>query len=154
VRVEIDLQRATGVADLPEEDDFRRWAEMVLKGRRKRTELTIRVVDEIESRNLNRTYRGQDKATNVLSFPFDAPAVAGSDLLGDLVICAPLVQREAELQGKHASAHWAHLVVHGLLHLLGLDHRTDQEAAEMESVEVTILSRLGFSDPYSDDQRL
>lgn len=154
MKAEIDIQKATDVTDLPKKREFRRWAKMALKGRRKRAELTIRLVDESESRRLNRAFRGQNNATNVLSFPFDAPAVVGSYLLGDLVICAPVVQQEAELQGKQLTAHWAHMVVHGTLHLLGLDHQTDREALKMESAEVAILAKLGFSDPYVDGHRL
>ncbi|MCP4283326.1 MAG: rRNA maturation RNase YbeY [Gammaproteobacteria bacterium] len=149
--VDVDLQCATEATDLPAEAEFRRWAELALEEHRQQAELTIRLVDEADSQRLNREFRGQDRPTNVLSFPFEAPAIASSNLLGDLVICAPLVRHEAEAQGKQITAHWAHMVVHGTLHLLGLDHQTDQEASVMEQIEVTVLSKLGFSDPYIDD---
>jgi probable rRNA maturation factor len=111
-------------------------------------EITLRLVDEPESQALNRAYRGIDRPTNVLSFSYDPPP--GSDaLVGDLVICAPVVAREATAQGKAPEAHWAHLVVHGTLHLLGHDHQNDEEAREMESLEVQILAELGFPDPYA-----
>ncbi|MCB1872150.1 MAG: rRNA maturation RNase YbeY [Gammaproteobacteria bacterium] len=152
--VAIDYQNATEVTDLPPKKEFRRWTEMALAGYRQHAELTIRLVDESESRRLNREFRGQDKPTNVLSFPVDIPIIVGSDLLGDLVICAPVVQREAAAQGKSERAHWAHMVVHGVLHLLGLDHRTDLEAAAMERVEAATLLKLGFSDPYLDNSAL
>jgi len=152
VTIGIDFQNTSVAADLPGETEFRHWAETVLQGRRQQAELTIRLVDEAESRRLNREFRGQDHPTNVLSFPVEVPAFVGSELLGDIVICAPVVQREAELQGKPLPAHWAHMVVHGVLHLLGLDHQSDKEASAMERIEVKILQKLGFSDPYLDDR--
>ena len=145
----LDLQQATHAAGVPIEAIFRRWVKGVLGGRRARTELVIRIVGLEESRELNRVFRGRDQATNVLSFPFEAPRVVASDLLGDLVICAPLVEREAREQGKALAAHWAHLTVHGVLHLLGFDHQNEAEAADMESREVAILAELGFADPYA-----
>ena len=146
--LKLELQTATPDADIPEEKQFRRWAEAVLSGRRQSAELVIRVVAEEGGRALNRRYRGRDKATNVLSFPFVPPAMLESDLLGDLVICAPVVSFEAAEQAKPRSAHWAHLTVHGILHLLGFDHQNEQEAAEMEKLETRILAELGFPDPY------
>jgi probable rRNA maturation factor len=112
-------------------------------------EQTIRIVDEAESRLLNREYRGRDKPTNVLSFPAELPpGLLDYQCLGDLVICAPVVEREALEQGKRAQAHWAHLVVHGMLHLQGMDHQTETEAAEMEALEIEILHTLGHTNPY------
>jgi probable rRNA maturation factor len=146
----LDLQIASGEAALPDEQAFTGWAEAVLKGRRERTEITIRLVDEAEGRALNRDFRGSDKATNVLSFPYQAPEVVASDLLGDLVICAPVVAAEARAQGKAPMAHWAHMVVHGLLHLLGYDHQGEAEAGEMEGIESALMSQLGFPDPYQE----
>ena len=113
-------------------------------------ELTIRVVDEEESQSLNSQYRGKDNPTNVLSFPFEAPAEIELDLLGDLVICAPVVGKEATEQSKEEIAHWAHMVIHGTLHLQGYDHIEDEEAEAMEALEVKILSALGFPDPYTE----
>ena len=113
----------------------------------------MRLVDEEESQTLNREYRGKDKPTNVLSFPSDLPAVVENDLLGDLVICVPVVAREANEQGKSLEAHWAHLVIHGLLHLMGYDHQTDEEALQMESRERELLQQLNYPDPYIDEDR-
>nr|WP_275099954.1 rRNA maturation RNase YbeY [Sedimenticola hydrogenitrophicus] len=133
---------------------FQAWAEAALHGRLERAELVVRIVDREESRQLNREYRGKDSPTNVLSFPFEAPAVVANDLLGDLVICAPLVAEEAAEQGKPLEAHWAHLLVHGVLHLLGFDHINDPEAETMEGLEVEILESLGYSDPYQIEREL
>lgn len=112
-------------------------------------DMTIRIVDADESQALNRSYRNKDRPTNVLSFP--AESLAGETLLGDLVICAPVVQSEANAQSKSTRAHWAHMVVHGTLHLLGMDHQTDTEAEQMEQKERELLADLGFVDPYSLD---
>jgi probable rRNA maturation factor len=135
------VQRAVAARGIPAPGRLRQWARAAL-GRRG-GELTVRVVGPAESRALNRRYRGKDKPTNVLSFPSEAPGV-----LGDLVICASVVSREAREQGKPAAAHWAHMVVHGVLHLLGLDHIRPADAKVMEGRERAILSRLSFPDPY------
>jgi len=111
-------------------------------------EMVIRVVDEAESRQLNNQYRGKDTSTNVLSFPFEAPAGIASSHLGDLVICAPVVKREARTQNKKEIDHWAHMVVHGVLHLQGYDHQTDEQAEQMERLEKKILEGFGIRDPY------
>ena len=111
-------------------------------------EITLRVVDSLESQSLNHHYRGKDKPTNVLSFPFTNPAPIPLPLLGDLVICQAVVIQEAEEQGKSVQAHWAHMVVHGLLHLLGYDHIEDADAEIMETLECKILAKLGYPDPY------
>jgi probable rRNA maturation factor len=144
----LEVQPATTAEGVPGEAMLRAWAEAALTGRKEVAELVIRVVDEPESRTLNRAYRHLDRPTNVLSFPSDLPAVVESRLLGDLIICAPVVEREALEQGKPAQAHWAHMVVHGVLHLLGFDHQNEQEAEVMEGLEQEIMSRLGFPDPY------
>ncbi|RFA30264.1 rRNA maturation RNase YbeY [Alkalilimnicola ehrlichii] len=148
--VELDLQRVYDGDDVPTAEDVQRWSEAALKGRRDFAELTVRITGEEESRALNRDYRGKDKPTNVLSFPFEAPPGVELELLGDLVICAPVVAREAQEQGKPLMAHWAHMIVHGVLHLLGYDHQEDAEAEAMESLEVEILAGLGMPDPYSE----
>lgn len=149
--IELDVQVASEAADLPEEPDLRRWCELALRARQGDSELTIRLVDEDEGRELNRTWRHKDYATNVLSFPADVPdEFLDIPLLGDLVICAPVVVREAAEQGKPAKAHWAHLVIHGCLHLLGYDHLEDDEAEEMEDLERQLLAELGYPDPYGE----
>lgn len=146
-RVEVDLQKACGSDSVPTDADLRQWADAGWQGQGE-TEITLRVVDETESADLNSRYRGKDSPTNVLSFPFDVPAGVEIDLLGDLVICAEVVRREAEEQGKTLRAHWAQMVIHGMLHLQGYDHQNDQEAEIMESLEVRLLGELGFPDPY------
>ncbi|WP_312936169.1 rRNA maturation RNase YbeY [Pseudomonas sp.] len=149
--LELDLQRASSAA-APDDAAFRRWCELALRQRTADSELTIRLVDEAEGRELNHTWRHKDYATNVLSFPADVPdELLDIPLLGDLVICIPVVEREAQEQGKALEAHWAHLVIHGCLHLLGYDHIDDEEAEEMEALERTLLAELGHPDPYADD---
>lgn len=144
----LDLQCASSAPDLPTKPQIRRWVKAALRDERPQAELTVRLVDEAESRALNRDYRGKDKPTNVLSFPFDAPPGISSSLLGDLVICAPVVVREAAEQGKAASNHWAHIVVHGVLHLLGYDHEVESDAEVMEALEARVLAGFGISNPY------
>ncbi|MCL7461183.1 rRNA maturation RNase YbeY [Pseudomonas sp. NW5] len=149
---ELDLQLASQHKDLPDHAQLLAWCTLALRQRSAPSELTIRIVDEDEGRELNRTWRGKDYATNVLSFPADIPeGLLDIPLLGDLVICAPVVQREAAEQGKALTAHWAHLVIHGCLHLLGYDHLDDDEAEEMEGLERQLLAELGYPDPYDCD---
>ncbi|MFK2879020.1 rRNA maturation RNase YbeY [Rhodanobacter hydrolyticus] len=138
-------------AGIPSSTSFRRWVEAALHGakRRKATELFIRIVDAGEGRALNRDYRGKDYATNVLSFEAELPPGMKLPLIGDMVICAPVVAREAAEQGKRAHDHWAHLTVHGVLHLLGHDHIVEAEAVAMEALETRILAGLGIADPYA-----
>lgn len=148
--LELDLQRVSQ-GEAPSDDEFRRWCELALRQRSADSELTIRLVDEAEGRELNRTWRQKDYATNVLSFPADVPdELLDIPLLGDLVICVPVVAREAAEQGKPLQAHWAHLVIHGCLHLLGYDHIDDTEADEMEDLERQLLAELGHPDPYAE----
>ena len=150
--IDLDVQLASEAADLPGEADLRHWCELALRQRSADSELTIRVVDEAEARELNHTWRHKDYATNVLSFPADIPdGILDIPLLGDLVICAPVVAREAAEQGKLLTAHWAHLVIHGCLHLLGYDHIEEAEAQEMETLERELLAELGHPDPYNDE---
>jgi probable rRNA maturation factor len=146
--VTVDFQVATEASDLPEQTDFQQWAETALSVIDDDCELSIRLVDESESAELNSQYRGKDKSTNVLSFPFDAPIALSPRLLGDLVICAQVVEREAAEQHKPSADHWAHMVVHGCLHLLGYDHIEDEEAEEMEALEIELLSSLQIANPY------
>ncbi|MBP2844849.1 rRNA maturation RNase YbeY [Dickeya oryzae] len=148
-QVILDLQIASENSHgLPSEADFRRWLEAVLPQFQDEAEVTIRVVDEEESHHLNLTYRGKDKPTNVLSFPFEAPPEVELPLLGDLIICRQVVEQEAVEQGKSEEEHWAHMVVHGSLHLLGYDHIEDSEAEEMEALETEIMQSMGYADPY------
>jgi probable rRNA maturation factor len=144
----IDVQYAISADGIPAQDKVRHWVECALEGRRPAAELAVRIVDEAEITALNRRYRGKDGATNVLSFPFDAMPGVETEQLGDIVICAPVVAAEAVTQGKPLEAHWAHIVIHGVLHLLGHDHHRDAEAQEMEALEVRLLASLGFPDPY------
>ncbi len=149
--IEIDLQNDEGIENVPDQSLFQRWVEASLQQSYAHLEQSIRIVDEEESRILNRDYRAQDKATNVLSFPAEASEYLDYDNLGDLVICAGVVEREAEQQGKALSAHWAHMVVHGMLHLQGYDHISDEQAEKMESLEIEILATLGQTNPYSSN---
>ncbi|MEX4603806.1 rRNA maturation RNase YbeY [Haemophilus influenzae] len=145
----VDLQIATeNIEGLPTEDQIVQWATAAVQPEGDEVEMTVRIVDEAESQELNLTYRGKDRPTNVLSFPFECPDEVELPLLGDLVICRQVVEREAAEQEKPLMAHWAHMVVHGSLHLLGYDHIEDDEAEEMESLETQIMQGLGFDDPY------
>lgn len=150
----IDLQLALEDATIPGVDEFTRWADAALAeaGHAEPVEITVRVVDEEESQELNREYRDKDKPTNVLSFPSEIPDIVKPQLdvlpLGDLVICAPVMEREAAEQGKAVRDHWAHLTVHGVLHLLGFDHIDDAEAEAMEALEVRALAALDIANPY------
>lgn len=148
-QLDIDVEDVSGAAGNPSETDFRRWIAAALAGRRAQAEVAIRIVDEAEGALLNARYRSKDGATNVLSFPAELPAGVPLPTVGDLVICAPVVAREARTQGKDLSAHWAHLTVHGCLHLIGYDHGHDAAAAEMEALETAILAGLGYPDPYT-----
>ncbi|SHF02395.1 probable rRNA maturation factor [Microbulbifer donghaiensis] len=149
IDLHVDVQRASRCTDLPSDDSIQTWVAAALSGRREAAELVVRIVDEEESRQLNSQYRGKDKPTNVLSFPAELPEDLDLPILGDLVICAPVVAQEAEQQRKAPSAHWAHMVVHGTLHLLGYDHIDDTDAEVMEKLETGLLAGLGFADPYT-----
>ncbi|AYV22148.1 rRNA maturation RNase YbeY [Vibrio mediterranei] len=147
--IELDLQIAVeSEQGLPSADEFQGWLDKTITPFQQDAELTIRIVDEEESQQLNRDYRGKDKPTNVLSFPFEAPPGVEMDLLGDMIICRQVVEKEAIEQSKPLIAHWAHMVVHGSLHLLGYDHIEDDEAEEMEALETEIMLDMGFDDPY------
>ena len=151
----IDLQLAADNADLPNESDFNHWATVALVHLGEDTapiSLCIRIVEEEESSALNNSYRNKQGPTNVLSFRADTPDFIVQQTkekqLGDIVLCAPLVGQEAKQQRKQATAHWAHLTVHGVLHLLDHDHENPEEAEEMEGLEIAILQQLGFANPY------
>ncbi|MDE2406894.1 MAG: rRNA maturation RNase YbeY [Xanthomonadaceae bacterium] len=156
VRLDVAVGYAVPRAGIPAAASFRKWVAAALHGRIREADLAIRLVDAEEGRALNRHYRGKDYATNVLSFPAEIPPGLPRGvklpLLGDLVICAPVVAREAQEQGKLRNAHYAHLTVHGCLHLLGLDHEDPREADAMEQLEREVLAGLGVADPYQDSR--
>ena len=146
--LEVLLRYRTRRPWAPAPATLRGWARLAAGGRN--GELGIRVVGNAESRALNRQYRGKRAPTNVLSFPMPASGGQAHGIIGDIVVCAPLVAREAREQGKALRAHWAHMVIHGTLHLLGFDHEHATEARRMEGRERELLARLGFADPYGD----
>ena len=156
----IDLQIASENSEgLPTLEQFTHWVETALAFEAQtedfpETEMTIRIVDEEESQTLNREYRGKDYPTTVLSFPFEVPEGIELPLLGDLVICRQVMEREAKEQQISLASHWAHLAVHGTLHLLGYDHIEEAEAEEMEGLETQIMQKLGFEDPYLSEKEL
>ncbi len=151
----LDLQLACQHSDIPTEHALLTWVNSVLTEQNiSNKEITVRVVDESEIQQLNLDYRGKDKPTNVLSFPYEMPdiqfdiddgPVFETSFIGDLVICAKVVEQEAKQQGKPISAHWAHMIIHGTLHLLGFDHIEQQEAEQMEALEIQILAKLGIA---------
>lgn len=146
----IDLQVASESNSLPSEEQLTAWATAAVRDERDEAEISIRIVDAEEGQELNNQWRQKGYATNVLSFPSDLPEELGLPLLGDLVICAPVVEREADEQQKTLTSHWAHMVIHGTLHLLGYDHIEDDEAEAMEALETRIMKSLAFNDPYED----
>lgn len=145
--IELDVQRATSFEPLPADRQFKRWVTAALR-KHPAAVLTIRIVDREEMQQLNRYFRGKDAPTNVLSFAAGLPDAVDLPLLGDVVLCAPLVAEEARLQNKPPEAHWAHLTIHGVLHLLGYDHQDTDESALMEGEEITLLETLGIPNPY------
>lgn len=153
--VELEVQRATSAVTIPEDKQFRLWVEHAVAQTEHHQIVAIRIVDEEEGQRFNRDYRAKDYATNVLSFPAELPAGLPADIaqsqLGDLLMCAPVVAREASEQGKPESSHWAHLTIHGVLHLLGHDHEQSGDARVMEALETKILAELGIPDPYQAD---
>ena len=149
--VKIEVQYALRDPSLPGEKDFSKWAAAVESKIHATDEVALRVVGQQEITRLNERYRKKSQPTNVLSFPADLPAQITLSFLGDIIICAPMVVKEADQQHKTHASHWAHMAVHGILHLQGYDHGNDQEAAEMENLEIEILNRLGFANPYVQD---
>ncbi|MDX1734549.1 MAG: rRNA maturation RNase YbeY [Halioglobus sp.] len=147
----VDIQCASA-EPVPEEDDIRRWVDAALaeRGPGRDCEISVRLVDTEEMALLNKSYRGKTGATNVLSFPAALPEELEQPLLGDIVICAPVVRREARQQNKALQAHWAHMTVHGTLHLLGYDHVDETEAGIMEALETHILAQLDYPCPYGE----
>jgi len=152
MQAEIEIQRAATAASMPDDGQFLLWVEAALAGKTENFTLTIRLVDEHEAQRFNRDYRNKDYATNVLSFPAELPEGLPEEIrqsqLGDLLICAPVVALEATEQHRPEEDHWAHLTIHGVLHLLGYDHDQTDEACEMEFLETEILAGLGIPDPY------
>lgn len=150
-RLTVDLQQVYDATGIPVAERLEQWAQCAWLGDTA-SEVTIRIVDSDESAELNGQYRGKNGPTNVLSFPFEAPAGITVPLVGDLIICAPVVEKEAKDQHKELEAHWAHMVVHGMLHLQGYDHIEDDDAEVMEALEVRLLQQLGYGNPYEPEE--
>ncbi len=149
MKLHLDVQYACRRRGLPSRASFAKWARAALAGvRRTDIELALRIVNSAEGARLNKKFRGMRGATNVLSFPCSDPLGRRRGMLGDIVICAPLVAREASAQNKAETAHWAHMTVHAIMHLRGYDHVTGSDAKTMEAREVRVLKKLGFPDPY------
>ncbi len=150
--IQVFVDNACAATEVPADTALQQWATAALTGLRQRAEIAIRIVDETESAALNRDYRQKHYATNVLSFPSELPESCEPPILGDLAICAAVVAREAQEQHKSLAAHWAHMVIHGCLHLLGFDHIEDDDAEDMEAREIAILHTLGFANPYQEQE--
>ncbi|MFC4363521.1 rRNA maturation RNase YbeY [Simiduia curdlanivorans] len=148
--ITVDVDTASKAPNIPSQAQFERWVAAAIGAHQATAEVSIMIVDEAQGQSLNHEYRGKNYATNVLSFPAELPPELELPLLGDLVICAPVVAREAAEQNKALEAHWAHMVLHGTLHLLGYDHIDDDEAEAMEALETRIITELGYSAPYAD----
>ena len=146
--VYVDVMVNSTSTQLPEQTDLEQWVAAAVAQHRDEAEVSVLIVDTEEGAELNEQWRGKQGATNVLSFPSGLPAELNLPLLGDLIICAPVVEREAQEQSKALQAHWAHMMIHGTLHLLGYDHIIEAEAEEMEALETKILAELGYPDPY------
>ena len=147
----IEIQTIFKSDGQPDQEHIQRWVDAALEGFNQDTEIVVRIVDEQESEELNEQYRHKQGPTNILSFPFEIPEGIELNLLGDLVVCAPVLEKEALVQHKALTDHWAHIIVHGVLHLLGYDHIDDKEAELMENKEITILSKLNIKNPYLQD---
>ena len=145
----VDIQMASASEEAPDPQSIERWVGAAIGNQRESTELSVRIVDAEEGQALNEQFRGSTGATNVLSFPFENESPQPLPLIGDIVICAPVVAKEAREQNKALNAHWAHMMIHGVLHLLGYDHQNENDANLMESLETEIMQGLGFPPPYS-----
>lgn len=152
MKYQFELQNTLDDPSVPDQFTIQRLLDLTLENRIDTAGVCIRIVDEAESTQLNKQFRGKDKPTNVLSFASDIPDEVPQEipLLGDLVLCAGIVQQEAKAQNKSVQAHWTHLLIHGLLHLLGYDHVEKQQAQEMEAIEIELLAELGISNPYQE----
>jgi len=148
MKIKINIQRAITIPEIPTDRKIRKWVNTALNDRGKDTELTVRIVDIDEGTQLNRRWRKARGPTNVLSFPAEDVEQFVPGLLGDIVICAPVVNNESKQQNKPVEAHWAHMVIHGVLHLLGHEHDNSEDAEKMESIEIALLESLGFRNPY------
>jgi probable rRNA maturation factor len=144
----VEIQTIFESTGQPSEQQIQLWIDTALTDIQRDTEIVVRIVDEFESAELNETYRHKQGATNILSFPVEIPEGIDLNLLGDLVICAPVLEKEAQQQGKILAHHWAHIIIHGALHLLGYDHLDDEQAEEMESKEIALLQKLNIHNPY------
>jgi probable rRNA maturation factor len=145
----VDIQMASASEEAPDPQSIERWVGAAIGNQRESTELSVRIVDAEEGQALNEQFRSSTGATNVLSFPFENESPEPLPLIGDIVICAPVVAKEAREQNKALNAHWAHMMIHGVLHLLGYDHQNENDANLMESLETEIMQGLGFPPPYS-----
>ncbi|MEE9596512.1 MAG: rRNA maturation RNase YbeY [Acidiferrobacterales bacterium] len=145
----INVEYVSNASELPAEAMIAHWAQAALEGHERYVEVGVRIVDESEIIELNQRFRKRAEPTNVLSFPFEDPPGTQTDVLGDVVVCAPIVSSQAQTEGKPLSAHWAHMIVHGIMHLRGYDHESPEEANAMEHMETRILEGLGFPDPYA-----
>jgi len=146
----LEIQNESESLLIPEQKLFKYWLDAVLKNDNQDSEIVIRIVDENEMIQFNEQYRNKKGTTNILSFPFEVPEGVESQLLGDLLVCAPVVEQEAGQQNKKLEQHWAHLIIHGILHLLGYNHIEEMEAEEMEAIEINILSTIGINNPYQE----
>ncbi len=149
----VDFQIVSDSKQLPSQTLFKGWVDAVLKDDSQDSEIVIRIVDEDEMIQFNQQYRNKIGSTNILSFPFDAPEGVESELLGDLLICAPVIECEASQQTKKLEHHWAHMIIHGVLHLIGYNHLEKLEAEEMESLEIKILRSIKIDNPYEEKNR-
>jgi probable rRNA maturation factor len=146
--IEVDVQYAADGPDLPDESQIELWVETALGSLKENAEVTIRIVDEDEGTQLNEQWRKSQGPTNVLSFTYEGEPKIAPGLLGDIVVCAPVVAREAKEQNKNINAHWAHMIIHGVLHLNGFDHIKPEDADRMENLEIKILEQLNYNNPY------
>ncbi|MCK5829743.1 MAG: rRNA maturation RNase YbeY [Methylococcales bacterium] len=146
----IDVQIVSQSEEIPTQEQFQYWVDAILTNSSENSEIVIRIVDEPEMIQFNHKYRNKEEATNILSFPFEIPDGVKSNFLGDLLICTPIIEKEALLQNKELDHHWSHMIVHGVLHLLGYDHIDNHEAEEMEALEIKILKKINIENPYQE----